>query len=289
MPELLRPEAIHYLGPADSYSGILAEQLYPDESGVLRIAQPTFRRITHAVEETEAAVGLLPMENSTSSTVHENADAMFDRRLIVIQEALLAISLHLIGLEGAQKREVTAVYSHVQALAQCRKYIRAHQLEEVETASTAAAAGMVLAANNPAIVCLGGLKVVERPGLTVIERNVADHPKKNKTKFFVVRRREGEELSSMPEANGDQLKLTLVVELMEKIGSLGRYLVQLEEQGANLSTIESRPNPVKDDYYFWMDVEMPAQRVPDFLAAARESARSLDVLGIYKPGQTYQS
>lgn len=284
------PSEVHYLGPNDSYSGILAEQIYPRPMSVTLTPQPKFRDIVEAVLKDPSSVGLLPVENSTSSMVHENAEYLFSRQLTILAEARLAINANLIGLEGASIEEAKVVYSHVQALAQCRQYLEAKKLTAVVADSTAAAAEKILKDGDPSAMCLGASKIVERPGLAVVERDVSDYPD-NETKFFVVRQRNDDAMPRIADIEGSVARLTMISMLKHRRGSLWKYLAKLDLLGgANLTTIEDRPVAERTNgYRFWIDLETSGWRRHSLINVARKAAQELDILGIYPPPKVYQS
>lgn len=283
------PREIHYLGPEDSFSGILAEQLYVDGSGVARVAQPNFQSIVEAILVDESVIGLLPIENSTSSTVHENAEHIFSRQLTILAEARLAIHMHLLGVEGTTHDQARLVYSHTQALAQCREYLRRRKLQTVQVDSTALAADMVLAENNPEVMALGAARLANRGGITIVEMDVADH-EKNETKFFIVKKRDNKWLPPVPKMARQDMRLTILAELKDKKGSLWKFLRELDIEGsANLTNIESQPVPEASDYCFWVDLETQSHNVRRLIRLARNMTDRFDVLGVYDPPRTYQS
>lgn len=284
------PKEIHYLGPKDTFSEILAEQIFVDGSSVVRIAQPNFQSIVDAVMANTTAVGLLAVENSTSSTVHENAEHIFGRRLSILSEATLAINMNLIGLREAENKGVRVVYSHKQALAQCRKYIERRRLEKIEVESTAEAAETVLQMGDPAVVCLGAARLVRRPGLAIIDKNVADYTE-NETKFFVVKRRDSFRDPPIPKERGKELRLTVLADVAHRKGTLSKILQDLAIiGGANLYLIESRPIPGnRNTKRFWLDMETESHKVKELIRNARNNTEGFEVLGIYNPPKTYQS
>lgn len=296
MSETYQPHEVHYLGTEGSYSEIMARHLFPDESGIIRISQPNFDDITDVLAENRHAAAVLPIENNSSSRVHENSDAIFERQLIVMGVAWLRVYIHLLGIEGAKEEDAKIIYSHVQALKQSSKYRKSRKLVQKRLPSTSEAAAVVADEHNPAIVCLGGLKLAKEAGLVVLKKHVANKGKNNKTKFFVVRGRQGDETPEIPPPNGDDLMVTMVAGLHDRKGSLGHYLVDLAEAGADLRTTASNPDPEDDgehedegDYHFWVDIRAKSQDIERVLEVARQRAHMLDILGIYKPGDTYSS
>lgn len=133
---------ITYLGPQNSYSHIAAKKMFPH--GYSFTLCKTFSDIIAVVETDKNAIGILPIENSTTSNIHENIDYVFSNRVHIIAEAYLHIHLHLIGLPQSTVSTIRTVYSHPKALLQCSTFIRQHHFKSLETTSTSEARTIVM-------------------------------------------------------------------------------------------------------------------------------------------------
>ncbi|MEA2574643.1 MAG: chorismate mutase / prephenate dehydratase, partial [Chloroflexia bacterium] len=107
------PGRVYYLGPEGSFSYILVSQLFGTEFEL--IACDSFTCVAARLREDPTAVGVLGIENTNSSDVHECIDIMFEEKFCILGEASLKIRMHLIGLKGARVEEIREVYSHRQA------------------------------------------------------------------------------------------------------------------------------------------------------------------------------
>lgn len=108
----------------------------------------TILDVIEAYNEGECDFALVPIENSTEGTVNMSIDKIFhDSNAKVVAEFVLPISQNLLAVSKEQKIE--HIYSHPQALAQTRVYLRKfYPQAQVEiTESTSAAAEFVK--NNP--------------------------------------------------------------------------------------------------------------------------------------------
>src|SRR3990167_532995 len=131
---------IYYLGPIGSFSEQIGKKIYKEDD---LVPLQTFEGIVKKVENDTEAIGLLFIENSISSSVHQSVDLMFESKAKIISEAYMEISLDLIGLSGTEMRDVKTVYSHPQALSQCSEVIKKFHLKPLCEKSAASAARYV--------------------------------------------------------------------------------------------------------------------------------------------------
>src|SRR5205085_5788746 len=115
---------------------IVTKKVFP--SGYSLVACPNFLEIVNKALIDKTSIGVLPVENSITSNVHENIDYLFKNNLHIVHEAFLKINLHLIGLKETKLTNITTVYSHQKALSQCTSFIKKHSFKIIETSSTAA-------------------------------------------------------------------------------------------------------------------------------------------------------
>ena len=87
---------IYYLGPKGSYSQTITKKVFGKQE---LVACDSFADIVKNTLSDKDAAGVLPIENSITSNIHENMDYLFNENLTIIAEAYLKIRLHLIGLK----------------------------------------------------------------------------------------------------------------------------------------------------------------------------------------------
>jgi chorismate mutase/prephenate dehydratase len=170
---------------------------------------------------------------------------------------------------------VRRVYSHPQALGQCRRWLETNlpQADRVEAASTAEAAR--LAREDAEGAAVASELAAELFGLKVAEPRIQDLAA-NATRFFVL----GPKAS---EPTGCD-RTSLLAMAQDGPGALLRLLEPLARRGLNLSRIQSRPTRRRAwEYAFFLDVEGHAEDA--LLAEALEDLKnvcaSLKVLGSY--------
>jgi prephenate dehydratase len=275
-----------FLGPEGSFSHILAKQLLSDQSWNFELqACETFSEIAARLEDSSEDRGLLVIENSITSDVHEAVDLFFAKKLWIEAEAQLRITMNLVGLEQAKLEDIRTVSSKLPAIAQCSEFIASRSLKATFTDSTSQALMNIIASGDCTAAAIGAKALIEEyPGTKILAENVGNQIN-NLTRFVLVRNRENETTFAK-----NSNKLTLIVELPHVTGALARYLSILADVQANLTRIESRPVPGTDwEYQFWIDLEVPEGKLESVIAQARTFASNFQLLGVYAKGKVFKS
>lgn len=269
-------EIIAYLGPPGTFSGQAANcfaGLLPQECRLQPCA--TVTACAEAAEDGEAKYAVVPLENSLEGSVHETLDVLTTGlELTILAELVLEIE-HALLVAPGYTGDVTAVYSHPQALAQCRYYLRRNwpQAAHVPVLSTAEAAALV-AREGGAKAAVGSIHAARQYGLEIVATGIQDS--ENKTRFVVLGK------NALPGRKAQ--KTSLLFSVKNVAGSLLGVLQSFADHGVNLTRIESRPAKKQlGDYLFFVDLDgaadEPAVRVA--LRQAAADAVMLKLLGSY--------
>ncbi|MEN6475197.1 MAG: prephenate dehydratase [Syntrophaceae bacterium] len=264
-------KSIAYLGPDGSYSHEAAALIFPCDA--ILIPQPSIEAVIEAVVAGRADMGIAPVENSTEGMVSQTLDLMVSSRLSVVREILLPIRHCLISQTTMDK--ITRVFSHPQALAQCRGWLKANLpgAATITTASTSDAA--LTTAANPNSAAIASEQAARLYGVPVLAANISDSSD-NITRFWV--------LSRTMIAAPTHAKTSLILTLENKPGSLFHALGAFAEKGINLTKIESRPSR-KDpwEYIFFIDFQgsLVEERVQKTMEIIKAHTREIIVLGSY--------
>jgi len=275
---------IAYLGPAGTFTeDALGEAAHGSDHEPLRTA--TIHAAIIAVERGEAERALVPIENSIEGSVRPTLDALaFDARSVrIVGEYDYRVRVHLIAREGVEPDQVEAVLSHPQPLAQCARFLR-EALPETElrsVSSTAAAVRMVAESTRP-WAALGARAAAELYGCRILREGVEDESD-NVTRFVWIAPEGTETVGSGP------WKTSLVFSELgaDHPGALVQALAEFSDRGINLTRIESRPlRQGLGRYMFFCDLEggVGEAVVDEALAALREKAESVRLLGSYRVG-----
>ena len=144
------PKRIAYLGPPGTYTEDATERYDPAAD---RHPYPTITATAEAVRSGEVDEGVAPIENSLEGAVNETLDLLIREAMLSIrQEVLVPIRHCLLVKPGTTSSSIEVVYSHPQALGQCRRYLEATlpNARPVAALSTAGSVEQMQASDVPA-------------------------------------------------------------------------------------------------------------------------------------------
>ena len=259
-----------FLGPA----GTNTEQAgltYDPEATLLPFAP--IPAVAAAVESGQADECVVPIENSLEGSVTDTLDLLVhDSTLSIRRELVLSISHHLVANEGAATTDVKVIYSHPQALAQCRLYLADHfpDAEVVASLSTAAAVQKMKTGGLEA-----GAIATERAsviyGAKVLARGIEDSPN-NMTRFVV--------LAPTDHTPTGSDKTSVCFSFDEDApGILQSVLGEFASRSINLAKIESRPTRESLGRYIFL-VDLDGHRENALIKEALDSVR--DQVSMFK-------
>ncbi|MEW6026121.1 MAG: prephenate dehydratase [Planctomycetota bacterium] len=219
--------------------------------------------------------GIVPVENSLEGAVTEVNDLLVNTDIRITGEIKLPIHHSLLTLPETDYREIKVVYSHPQALAQCRGFLSRNNLEPIPFYDTAGAAKMVANTRPKAAAAIASRHCAELYDLEIIKDGIEDD-KSNFTRFLV--------LAKEPAADAGN-KCSIVFSTRHEAGTLFAVLKVFSDAGINLTRIESRPirtDPGK--YAFFLDFQGSERddKVSRALESVRQKAVMFKFLGCYK-------
>jgi chorismate mutase/prephenate dehydratase len=206
----------------------------------------TIQDVFEAVEREKADYGVVPIENSTEGPVSQTLDMFIKSEVKICGEIMTRISHDLLSQSG-NEGDIRKIYSHPQALGQCREWLRKNfphaQIEEA--GSTAKAAQ--LAMDDPNAAAIASSLAAHLYGLKTVASQIEDNLN-NYTRFLVLGRQSSERTGKD--------KTSILFSISHTPGMLYRTLQIFNERGINLTKIESRPTKGKPwEYIFFIDLE----------------------------------
>jgi len=256
-----------------------------------------FRDVFEAVRGGRAAAGVVPIENLVNGTIRETYDLLLEHELVIDAEVAVPVELSLAALPGTRLDGIQRVYSHIQALGQAERYLRAGGWQLLTTYNTAGAGRFIIAQGDHAAGAVLSARAAEVLGLEVLATSIQDVPD-NRTKFLVVVRepvsggvipsRGGGHAAGAASASSASAawRTTIAFGVRNEPGTLLQALQIFAGRGINLSKLESRPSrSAAWEYVFWADLDTNATD-PDALAALdelRAAATMVRVFGSYRP------
>ncbi|OQX65759.1 MAG: bifunctional chorismate mutase/prephenate dehydratase [Desulfococcus sp. 4484_242] len=203
----------------------------------------TFEEVFERVQAGLCDMGIVPVENTWGGSVERVNRLLIHTDLCVAGAAALCIRHCLLALPDTDHREIRSVYSHPQALSQCRRFLARNHLDPVAYPDTAGAGRMLSETRPKRSAVIASRLCADIYGLEIIKENIQDM-EKNITRFLV--------LSRKPAQEGDKCSIVFATE--HKAGTLFNVLQVFADKAINLTRIESIPNE-PGDYAFFLDFE----------------------------------
>ena len=238
---------VAYLGPEATFT----HQAVKRHFGTSAMTVPC-GSIAGAFDEVDRGVAdfaVVPIENSSEGMVNHTLDSFIDSDARICAEILVDVDHCLIAQPGVSESLLERIYSHPQALSQCRGWLNANtpRARLVECSSTAEAAQRARA--DAAGAAIAAELAARTYHLEVLRHNLQDAVD-NVTRFLVIGKAAPE-----PSREGPH-KTTILLALPDQAGSLYRILEPLSAAAINMTRIESRPSRRQPwDYVFFIDLD----------------------------------
>jgi prephenate dehydratase len=265
---------IGFLGPLGTYSeeaalvyDKTADRLYPTITGV-----------GEAVAAGEIDEGVVPIENSLEGPVTFTLDLLIAQPTLFIRgEIDLQIEHYLLAKPGTVPAEIKVIYSHPQALGQCRQYLEKNypQAEQMASLSTVLCVTDSFESKVPA-AAISPRRASELYDVDILDRGIQDVAN-NVTRFAVIG------ISDHAPTGDDKTSMAFTLE-KDSPGLLHRVLGEFADRDINLLKIESRPTKqLLGEYIFLLDCVGHREESPmkEALAALSDPISMLRILGSY--------
>lgn len=262
---------VGFQGEHGAYGEIAARQLTP---GSAHIPCLEFADVFQGVEEGYLDLGVVPVENSLEGAVTQVNDLLTTTDLKIIGEAKVTVRHCLMAVADTDYQEIRQVYSHPQALAQCRGFLARNNLEARPYYDTAGAAKMLARENPRASAAIASRLCAELYDLDIIKDQIEDGPS-NSTRFLLLAREESKEKGQ---------KTSIIFVTKHEAGQLLAVLQRFADANINLTRIASMPlRNDPDNYCFFLDFEGAEKdtKVVDVLKEIEKHTTHLKHLGSY--------
>jgi prephenate dehydratase/chorismate mutase len=270
--ENLDLKLVGFQGEHGAYSEMAALKAFPTD---VTIPFNNFRDVFENVASGSIDLGIVPVENSTEGMIAEVHDLLMEKELFICGEIDFAIHHQLLTLTAASTRDIRVVYSHPQALAQCRRFIERRKLEAKPFFDTAGAARWLMEKRSEGAAVIASNLCANLYGLETALENIEDEAS-NATRFLLISREASEK---------DNEISSIIFSSRHQAGALYHTLATFAQAEINLTRIESRP--VKNDpghYRFFVDLQGAIQdpRVERTLENIRSHTTFFKFLGSYR-------
>lgn len=272
---------IAFQGALGAYSDLACRMAAPE---CQTVSCPSFEDVISAVHDGRADLAMLPIENSVAGRVADVHTLLPKGGLVIVGEHYQPVVHHLLALPGARLENVKTAHSHVQALMQCRLWLRAHGIRPVVRYDTASSAEELHVLNDPSIVAVASELAGQLYGLVSLASDIADG--KNNTTRFLILARNG--VCPAPET---ACVTSLVFRVRSVPAALYKALGGFATNGLNITKLESY---LVDGRFtaaqFYLDVEGHPTQTPLRLALEELAffAQEVLILGTY-PAHPFRS
>jgi prephenate dehydratase len=148
---------------------------------------PTFDAAMGAVQAGKAELAIIPVENSVAGRVADLHSLLPHTRLKIVAEHFQRVEHCIVALPGVTLKGIKTARSHVQALSQCRNFLKKHGIQPMVHADTAGAAREIADEGDKSVGAIASSLAARIYGLKVLAKNIedADH---NTTRMLVFSR-----------------------------------------------------------------------------------------------------
>ncbi|HFC00333.1 MAG TPA: prephenate dehydratase, partial [Phaeodactylibacter sp.] len=234
-------------------------------------------------DENQSENAIMAIENTIAGSLLHNYQLLNQSDLHIVGEVFLRIQQNLMVLQGVKIEDLTEVYSHPVAIAQCRKFFKQYpHIKLIEAEDTAMSAKMVQEKQYTHVGAIASTLAAELYDLEIIGRSIETF-KKNYTRFLILDR-----AKSLATNTFD--KVSLCFTLPHEVGSLHQVLATLALCKANLTKIQSAPLLDSEfEYLFFVDFLLEKNEdLASIMNLIKKHTLHLRVLGKYKKGEKHE-
>ena len=262
---------VSFQGERGAYSEAASLSFFGNE--IEAIPCFTFADVLKNTENGDSDYSILPIENSLEGSVGESNDLLLSTELYVIGEIYFRIHHCLIGIGSIG--DIDTVYSHPQALGQCRQFIQENSLKTIPSYDTAGSVKIIKDLNKNSVACIASRNAAEIFDVPVIKEGIEDNTN-NYTRFLIFSKENG--------GKTENCKTSIIFSVKHEAGALYQIINEFYQHKINLTKIESRPNKNTPwEYNFYVDFEgqQDDSSIKDMLQKLRENSTFLKILGSY--------
>ncbi|WEU40393.1 MAG: prephenate dehydratase [Candidatus Odinarchaeum yellowstonii] len=235
----------------------------------------SFQEVFERVVERKVDYGVIPIENSYTGSIVDSYDLLLNYNVNIIGEKILKIKHNLIANKGVKLEDISEVYAHPQAIAQCDIFLKKLGRKVTPFYDTAGGVKYIKEKGLMNAAAIASRYAAEIYDMNVLVESIESFSN-NYTRFYII--------SLKKSVKGLKNKTTLVFSIKNVPGSLYNCLKPLAEAGLNLTKIESRPDRKKPwEYVFYLDFEgvIDDPTVKKALTKLEAETTFLKILGSY--------
>jgi len=193
----------------------------------------TFEDAIEAVRSGEAALAMLPVENSTFGRVADIHHLLPESGLHIVQESFVRVHINLLAIPGTPLSRIRTAISHTMLLGQCRDFLARHGIQRVTGADTAGSAKHVAEEGEPSAAALASELAGEIYGLDVLARHIEDQGN-NTTRFLLMAPE-----PDLTRRGDDGMMTSFVFQVRNIPAALYKAMGGFATNGVNMTKLES--------------------------------------------------
>jgi prephenate dehydratase len=273
---------ISFQGEPGANSHLACREAYPDYEPM---PCATFEDALAAVTSGEAALGMIPIENSVAGRVADIHHLMPRSGLHIVAEWFLPVKHQLVAPKGATLAGIKTVESHVHALGQCRNIIRKLKVKAIVAADTAGSAREVAERGDKSCAAISSRLAAEIYGLDILAEDVEDEAH-NTTRFIVLARE-----PQWAEPGNGPVVTTFIFRVRNIPAALYKAMGGFATNGVNMTKLESYM--IEGNFFatmFYADIEghPDDHNVTLALKELEYFSKETKILGVY-PAHPYRA
>ena len=266
---------IYFQGTYGAYSHLAAISIYRNAQ---IIPCKTFDECFLKASKDPSSKIIIPESNRITGNIGIEY-LIFKYRLNIYSEYFQKIEHNLLAHPGVKISDIKDVYSHGQALSQCSKFIKNHNLIEHVRADTAGSAEMISKNKEKTKAAIASSLSAETYKLEILKKNI-ENEKGNLTRFLIM----GKNIVQ-PEFAKKQYITSFLFKLKSKPAALYQSLGGFAINGVNLTKLQSYPEKNTFDSFFFLcdlDGHIEDPKVQKSLEELGLHCQDFHVLGVFE-------
>jgi prephenate dehydratase len=266
---------VGFQGHSGAYSELALREYFGNE--ILSTGFDMSESVFEKLDSGELDVAFLPIENSIVGNVAVNIDLLNTDDNFIIGEHYLNINHCILAKPGIELKDVKFAHSHPVALAQCRDFLKKHNITPVSALDTAGAAKKLSQDDDRDYAVICSSLCSDYYKLNILEEKIQT-VKNNITRFVAVVKK-----NNIP-ADLEQEKTSLSFSANHEPGALMKCLQIFSNHNINLTKLESRPVPTDPFHYTFFVDFIGCPQDPDVekcLMEMKSNVQYIRVLGSY--------
>lgn len=195
-----------------------------------------YQEMFEAADSLKADYVVVPIENSTGGSVYDYYDLLLEysikSRFTIVRELKIRIRHNLIANRGVKLKDIKVVRSHPQALAQCKEYLRKHNIKAQQDYDTAGVIEDIKKNNIKEVGAIASVQAAFDHNMNILEKNTQDH-EENYTRFLLITKRY--------EAVVTETKVSVIFCVRNEPCSLYKTFSVFASRNLDIVRIETRP------------------------------------------------